>query len=237
MKFFRRGLTFILLGTCLCSSAWSQKSTIAEQQMFQYFVGGGTTSYFGEVGGTSANPTGLLATIDYLGWDPLQTRIGFSVGARFGVKANMAMAAELNPMWLSGNDKRSRNENRGYKFNALALHGTFIYEYYFGTKRIQNTPFIGIGPGLMLHTQNNNKEPGFNKPSLSPSFVFSLGIRLPSHPRFTHTVQLEFNYLFKDNLDGMEGHLEIGDVFYMLKYCVNVEADKTFVYNNRGLIR
>ncbi len=233
----RKGLTILFALTCIGSSAWSQKSTIAEQQMLQYFFGGGTTSYFGEVGGADGEASGLLASLDYLGWDPLQTRLGFTAGTRFGIKGNMAMSMSLNPIWISGNDKRSTHADRGYKFNAFALNGSFLYEYYFGTKRIQNTPFLGVGPGLMVFTYKNNVASTFGDPGISPSFVFNLGIRLPSRTRYLHTVQIEFNYLFTDRLDGIEGHREIGDTFYFLKYCMNIEVDKTFVYNKRGLIR
>jgi hypothetical protein len=224
--------TLLILG----SSLMAQKSTIAGDQKLEYFLGVGTTSYFGEVGGPGNDATGLFASFDNLGWDPQQTRFGITGGARFGIKNNMALVTSVSPLWLSGNDKNSARENRGYAFNTFLLNASAIYEIYLNTTRIEFSPFIGTGVGASFWKSKNNTETKL-KPGISSAFTFILGGRLPSRSKITQNIQIEFNYLFTDKMDGLPGNRNVGDTYYFLKYCVNLEMDQRFNYSRRGLIR
>jgi hypothetical protein len=229
-------LHIIFISLILGSSLMAQKSTIAGDQKLEYFFGIGTTSYFGEVGGPSDDATGLFASFDNLGWDAQQTRFGLTGGARFGIKNNMALVTVVNPIWLSGNDKNSAKENRGYAFNTFLLNTSAIYEFYFNTTRIEFSPFIGTGVGASFWKCKNNT-PASQKPGISSTFTFLIGGRLPSRSKITQNIQIEFNYLFTDKMDGLPGNRNVGDTYYFLKYCINLEMDQRFNYSRRGLIR
>ena len=203
----------------------------------EVYLGFGSTHYFGEVGGSSNNYTGLLATLDNLGADPMQSRLGGTMGARYEFRTDMAVSGAVNPVWISGSDIYSSKENRGYGFDAILVEFSGNYEYYIAKRMTGMAPYATMGVAASVYRTREQGQPHWTKLQYTPSVIFGLGVRLPTHTPLTQSIELGFHYLVTDRLDGIKGAREVGDTFYFIKYCLNFELEKTFLYDHRGLIR
>lgn len=232
---FRKLIVTISL-FCLPLLLQAQINSAAYYRSIEVFGGMGTTHYFGEVGGPSNSYSGFLAPLDNLGLDPLQTRLGLSIGSRYLFRKDMSITASLNPLWISGNDKNSLRESRGYAFDALVVESSLSYEYYFARRMTGLAPYGGFGVAASVY-RFRQKQQKWSKLYYSPVLIYSIGTRLPSHSKITQVIELGFHYMLTDFLDGLNGSKKVGDSYYFIKYVANFELEKTFAFDHKGLIR
>ena len=234
MNFRKLIVTISLL--CLPVFIFAQVNSAAYYRSIEVFGGMGTTHYFGEVGGPGNNYSGFFAALDNLGFDPSQSRLGWSIGSRFEFRRDMALTASLNPLWISGSDQYSKRESRGYAFDAIVVEGSVNYEYYFAGRMTGFAPYGGFGLAASVY-RYKQKQHQWERLLYSPVLIFTIGARLPSRSKITHSIELGYHYMYTDFMDGLNGTLKIGDSYYFLKYLINFELEKTFVYDHKGLIR
>ncbi|MBT3242861.1 MAG: hypothetical protein HN352_06910 [Bacteroidetes bacterium] len=216
---------------------FAQRSSGSSHQSYEVFVGMGSTHYFGEVGGPSDKYQGLFATLDNLGLDPTQSRLGWTLGGRYEFREEMALALAINPLWISGSDLNSKKEDRGYGFDVVLLEFAGNYEYYLAQRFTGLAPYATVGLAASVYRTREKLQPHWTKLQYTPAIIFGLGTRFPSRTDLTHSIELGFHYMWTDRLDGIKGSREVGDTFYFIKYCVNFELDKTYLFDYRGLVR
>ncbi len=93
---------------------------------YEFYTGIGTTSYFGDIGGSADENTWYgLKDLDIF-----RSRPGIIAGLRhfpsdyFGVSGSLALG------WLSGDDTGGRNEVRGYVFNTIIFEPLARIEFF-----------------------------------------------------------------------------------------------------------
>jgi len=234
LRFRKFVVTFSLF--CLPLLVLAQVNAASYYRSLEVFGGMGTTHYFGEVGGAGNNYSGFFAALDNLGFDPLQSRLGWSAGSRFEFRKDMAVSVSLNPLWISGSDEYSVHEYRGYSFDAIVVEGSVNYEYYFAGRTTGLAPYGGFGLAASVY-RFKPKQGQWSPLYYSPVMIYTIGTRLPSRSKITHGLEIGFHYMFTDFMDGKNGNVNIGDSYYFVKYLINFELEKTFVYDHKGLIR
>lgn len=232
---FRKLIVAISL-FCLPLLLQAQVNAASYYRSIEVFGGMGTTHYFGEVGGPGDSYSGFFAALDNLGFDPMQSRLGWSFGSRFEFRKDMAVTVSLNPLWIGGSDKNSAREQRGYAFDAIVVEGSLNYEYYFARRTTGLAPYGGFGLAASIY-RFKPKQEQWSSLYYSPIMIYTIGTRLPSRSRITHGIELGFHYMFTDFMDGLNGNMKVGDSYYFVKYLINFELEKTFVYDHKGLIR
>ncbi len=214
----------------------AQINAASYYRSIEVFGGMGTTHYFGEVGGPSNDYSGFIAALDNLGFDPLQTRLGWSIGSRYEFRKDMALTLSVNPLWLGGSDKYSQRENRGYAFDAIVVESSLNYEYYFARRTTGLAPYGAFGVAASIYSFKKKNE-NWSSLYYSPVMIFTIGTRLPSHSRITQGIEIGYHYMLTDFMDGLNGSKRVGDSYYFIKYLINFELEKSFVYDHKGLIR
>jgi len=204
---------------------------------YEAYVGLGSTHYFGEVGGSSGTYNGLAGVVDNLGIDWDQSRMNGIGGLRFEFRKDMAIRAGFNAAWISGDDKYSAHRDRGYAFEAIVVMLAADYEYYIARRMTGVAPYLSAGLGASVYRWKKKESNSWTRLLYSPGVRFGLGSRIPSRGKITQSIEVQFNYMITDYLDGINGSRDIGDTFYMLTYAINFELDKTFLYDHRGLIK
>ncbi|MCD6346115.1 MAG: hypothetical protein J7L96_01715, partial [Bacteroidales bacterium] len=180
----------------------AQVSASFYNRSYEVFLGMGSTHYFGEVGGSSETYSGLIATLDNLGADPLQTRLGWTLGARYEFRTEMALSGAISPVWLSGSDQYSKKASRGYGFDVVLVEFSGQYEYYLAKRMTGMAPYITTGLAASVYRTRKKEQIHWTKLLYTPAIIFGLGTRLPSHTPLTHSLEIGFHYLVTDNLDG-----------------------------------
>ncbi len=227
-----------ILLVCIFSLSQGLQAQIGgKYQSYEFYMGVGSSHYFGEVGGASGTFRGLPAVVDNLGLDYENSRLNGTLGLRFEFRKDMAIRAGLHGVWIAGNDRWSANQKRGYAFDAILFGVVADYEYYLAQRMTGTAPYLSAGLGAFVYRwklQNSNQ---WTRLLYTPAVRFGIGTRLPSRGKLTHSVQVNFNYLISDFVDGINGARDIGDTFYTLSYVLNFELDKNFLYDHRGLIK
>ncbi len=200
------------------------------------FLGGGTSSYFGDVGGTDSKITGVQAVFDHLDIDLWQTRFALTGGARIMPKQYLAISAQISPILLSGNDLRSNYAYRGYAFNTTILEISAQAEYYIANRMTGFAPYVFGGVGGMVFGYKNNQGDK-RKWDTGNTFILGLGSRFPETRRITHSIDFAFHFTTTDYLDGFPTPRKSPDLFFLISYKVNFNVFTLLTYDYRGRVK
>ncbi len=138
-------IIFIIYATLLVSMAQSQTSNLRLFNYFELFGGVGTSHYFGDIGGAGSRWDGFFDKIDsFRDFDPLETRISTTIGARYLLNRTFAVSGRLSPIWLSGNDAGSFNAKRGYYFNSFLTELSGQAEVYWLSRYTGLNPYFFV---------------------------------------------------------------------------------------------
>lgn len=227
----------LIILTLLATRASGQLTVPGHYNRMEVFAGAGTTHYFGDIGGKSGTYEGLAVLIDNFGIDLWQTRMGVSGGFRYQFLRSMAVSSDLSGLWLSGNDRNSMYAYRGLAFNTLVLQGSAVYEYYLARRSTGLAPYTALGGAASLYRLKKKDHP-WHRLLYTPALVIRLGTRFPTRSRITQSLEVGFSYYFSDFLDGWTRSTKnVGDTGYFIRYVVNIEMARNFLYDHRGLIR
>ncbi len=112
---------FILL--ILPVFVFSQKWKIGRYEL----IGGiGTSSYFGDIGGSKSDDATWVSDLDIM-----STRPNINVGLRYRIDEWGTVRGNLTYGMLKGFDEGSKNEARGYSFSTNLFELTGYFEYWF----------------------------------------------------------------------------------------------------------
>lgn len=213
----------------------------AQMKTFWYkevetFFGIGTTNYFGDIGGADSKITGAQAAFDHLDIDLWQTRVMFTGGARVTPLENLAISAQLSPIFLSGNDLRSNYAYRGYSFKTTVIELSTQVEYYFANRMTGFAPYVFGGVGGMVYRCKNNRN---DKPKWNTgnTFIIGLGSRFPETRRLTHSLDFAFHFTTTDYLDGFATDQKSPDLFFLISYKLNFNVFTLLTYDYRGRVK
>jgi hypothetical protein len=112
-------LVFLLI---LPAMAFSQRW---KRERAEVTAGFGASNYFGDIGGT-VDENNWLGLKDI---DIVSTRPNVNFGARYRLKEDMNIRANLAFGYLEGTDIDSRNEGRNFAFSSSVYEFTAVYEY------------------------------------------------------------------------------------------------------------
>lgn len=112
----------LLLLLCLPLTADAQKWKL---RRYEALFGVGTSNYFGDIGG-SADADNLWGIKDI---KIRSTRPSFYLGARYKIRANVAVKMNLMYGFIAGDDEGSKNTDRGFKFYSHIFEPSFQAEY------------------------------------------------------------------------------------------------------------
>ncbi len=235
---------------CLLLSVIPALSVKAQMKTYWYkeieaFFGGGTTSYFGDVGGADPTVTGVQAVFDHLDIDLWQTRAALTAGMRLMPFKSLSFSAMISPMLISGNDKGSKYTYRGYSFTTEIVEFSAQVEYYFANRMTGFAPYIFGGAGGMAYGWKSNLvekrvwETG-------NTFILGLGSRFPQTRNVTHSLDFGFHLTktYKDNLDGLAISIPLvpdngrsPDLLFLISYKVNFNVFTLLTYDYRGRVK
>lgn len=207
-----------------------------EFEELELFGGIGTTHYFGDIGGSRGDMTGIFALYDNLGLDIENSRLALRFGVRYAVFNRLALTLHFSPMVYYGSDERSSKAARDYWFDCWILSLNSHLEYYFAKRLSGFSPYAygGIG-GLAYWLDARHFDGDLSRSTMDVTVGF--GMRLPSRSRLTHSLELGFHYYLTDYLDGTPGSLKRNDTGFILMYQLNLAWMANFLYDHRGLIR
>lgn len=228
---FRSFLVVVLI--FFSFSGYSQRWKLTR---YEGILGIGTTSYFGDIGG-SASRNNWFGLKDV---QLLATRPSIYFGARYKLDYNQAIKFNIVWGWLSGTDKNSVNAWRGYSFNTLISEQTIQYEYsliaedrrrfsyaFFSRHGMANNyskiNFYGlIGAGGLFYNpkfNGNLVDPKNEIVNNSPGYTLvgfgGLGIKLIYDHQYAFGFEFGGRYAFSDYLDGFTTKFSHhNDVYY-----------------------
>lgn len=93
---------------------------------YEPYIGIGTTSFYGDIGGTSSTNTAM-------GFKDIQlqySRPSFVLGFRYKLESDMALKFNLVYGFVAANDAGSRNDARNYAFTSTIFEPSLQFEYY-----------------------------------------------------------------------------------------------------------
>lgn len=213
-----------------------QVSIVKNYKASEIFGGIGSTHYFGDVGGPSGTHTGFSALVDNFGLDLEQTKYGGIIGYRYIRNNKIAFSAQLAPLLISGSDVNSRLELRGYSFYTYVVEASARVEWFISDRVTGLAPYAFAGLGGIAYNVKDMANQVWSGITFGNNFHLGMGFRLPSRSRFTHAIEVGFRYCSQDDIDLMKGPQAVGDTYYVFAYIVNLDLDRTFIYDHKGRI-
>jgi hypothetical protein len=116
----------IFLSAIILVSLDGYSQVLWKRLRYEVIGGAGMSNFFGDIGG-SADKNNLWGLKD-IGVSNAGT--AFFVGARYKLKQNMALKLNIFYARVGGNDKNSRNAERGFSFKTSIIEPSLQYEYY-----------------------------------------------------------------------------------------------------------
>lgn len=226
----------ILIGIFSTGKSAGQVRIVKNLKASEVFVGLGSTHYFGDVGGRSITYSGVVAILDNLGLDVEQSRYGGIVGYRYIRNQKFALSGQLAPLLIAGSDENSRFEDRGYSFYTYIVEASARAEWYFSDRIMGLAPYAFGGLGVFVYNTKDRQNQIWSGTKFGNNFQLGLGTRLPSKSRFTHAIEIGYRSSLQDDIDLMLGPEVVGDGYYVFAYIINLDLDRTFVYDHKGRI-
>ncbi len=195
----------------------------------EVFFGIGTTHYFGEIGGSMTTEKSFL---NYKDFDFNQTRISATVGYRRVFNRNVSLSGQIAPMWISGNDKKSFNEFRGWSFNSIGGEIASVQIEYYPIPCAY--VFWGLGETYrytIAFIPEKIIVKGFNSVLLGG---IGYGHRINKYN--THSVEIGLRYCLSDTLEGLIGDTPINDFYYLIQYKFVHRLTFGHRFNKHGLL-
>jgi len=210
------GILLILLFLPLSSNAQSWKL-----RRYEASVSLCTSQIYGDIGG-SADANNLYGLKDI---QILKTRPSVAFGARYKIDERMAVKVNLIFGMVSGNDEKSRNDDRNFSFTSTIIEPSAQFEYYLISERksvssgasfsrrgmINNFgklyPYVFAGVGGIISNPKllRNDVPVILDESISKfGLTFPLGIGIKTSLNSKVSLGFEFGRRFTttDNIDG-----------------------------------
>ncbi len=236
----RQGRIIILvvfLGFFLQLGSFGQAYISKNYKALELYGGIGTTHYLGDVGGTSGDKGGLMSMVDNFGFDFEQSRYGGVIGFRYIRNESFAFCFQVAPLLLSGNDKNSRLEDRGYSFFTYLVEPSLRVQYFLSNRITGLAPYLFSGVGGMIYNVKDRQHQLWSGVQYGSNVMLGIGTRLPSNSAFVHSFEVGFRYCFQDDLDLLVGPYDVGDTYYVLAYFFSLNLDRTFVYDHTGKVK
>lgn len=234
----RKLITFIFILVVSNTLLSCQESNRRLFRYFEVFGGIGTSHYFGDIGGAYTEWPGFLDHFDnFRDFDPLETRLSLSAGARYVFNKTFAASGQMAPVWLSGSDFGSQHQHRGYYFNTYMLEFSAQMEWYFLSKEAGWNPYILAGYGA---TARYTKAfyGGETSASYTGGVLLSgFGFKISNNKRFTHAAELGFRYAISDYIEMYNGGTGKNDVYYIVQYKLSYHLTRGTIYTRKGLVR
>lgn len=231
-------IRLILCGILFVSSVQSQTSNLRLFNYFEFFGGIGSSHYFGDIGGAGTRWNGFFDRIDsFRDFDPLETRISTSFGARYMLNRSFAVSGRLSPIWLSGNDAGSFNSERAYYFNSFLTELSGQAELYWLSRYTGLNPYFFAGFGAIAWYSKVKKADFQNYVSTGNVFLGGLGFRYSANKAWTHSFELGYRYSLTDYIEMFKGSSKWNDSYYLLQYNLSYHFTRGTIYNRRGLVR
>jgi hypothetical protein len=235
MQTLLRPVFFILLlGLSMPGQAQFLRKLYKDSEIYG---GLATTSYFGDIGGKDSRVTGVRRLFDNLDIDLWQVRFAAIGGVRLFPLQNLAISAQISPMFVGGNDLRSNYAWRGYAFNTFVLETSIMGEYYLADRITGVAPFVQAGLSGMFYTFKNNVTDKRSRLYSTGAVVAGVGTRLPGWSRVTHSIDAAFHFTWTDFLDGYNTDMRVKDIFFLLSYKMNLQLYTQWYYDHKGLVR
>lgn len=202
----RKLLVFVIL-IALDESAMAQSFyAIRKNRSFILVVGGGTSTYFGEL----ANPG------DYIDAKP-----NISAGLQYYLTPQISLRSEINWFTLQGSDADSDNidrENRNLSFKSsnIEFNATGMINLFANGNRYYRRPYFNVygfgGVGLLYfnpkaelngtwHALQPLQTEGVKYSRVTPVIPFGLGVRLKFGPNMNIAIEGGYRKIFTDYLD------------------------------------
>jgi hypothetical protein len=211
-------------------------------KLMRYELIGGIveTNYFGDIGHASSK-SNLMGLKDF---DPTMARPGFYIGARYKIQDNLSARVNFSFAYLSGTDKGSINDSRGYSFNTFLFEPSVQAEYYFihderkfsssamfnrkgminNFSKLSGYVFVGVGgaffnPKLNASTLNtatysSSDYIGYSK--FSAVIPVGIGFKFAVDTKSSIGIEVGGRYTFTDYLDGFTTRWSKANDFYYL---------------------
>lgn len=229
-------LTILVVFGIVLTPVWGQATISKNYKALEIYAGLGSTHYLGDVGGSSTNLGGVVAMLDNFGIDIEQTKYGGLVGFRYIKSDRWAFSTAISPLLISGSDHKSRFESRGFSFFTYVVEGSLKAEWFIANRITGVAPYAFLGAGALVYNAKDRQHQIWTGALFGSDILTGFGIRLPSKSKYIHAFELGFRYCNQDDIDFMEGKNLVGDTFYFLTYLLNLDLDRTFVYNHKGRI-
>jgi hypothetical protein len=202
----RKLLVFVIL-IALAESAMAQSFyAIRKNRSLILVVGGGTSTYFGEL----ANPG------DYIDAKP-----NISAGLQYYLTPQISLRSEINWFTLQGSDADSDNidrENRNLSFKSsnIEFNATGMINLFANGNRYYRRPYFNVygfgGVGLLYfnpkaelngtwHALQPLQTEGVKYSRVTPVIPFGLGVRLKFGPNMNIAIEGGYRKIFTDYLD------------------------------------
>jgi len=227
----------VFLGILIQANSFGQTHIYKNLKALEVYGGIGSTHYFGDVGGSSNGKyDGLRAIVDNFGLDIEQTKYGGMVGFRYIPNNIFAISTQVAPLLISGSDQNSHLEERGYSFFTYVVETSARAELFISRRVTGFAPYIFTGFSGLIYNAKDRQHQKWSGVSYGSNILVGFGARLPSKNHLTHALEVGFRYCFQDDIDLMPGLNLVGDTYYLVAYIINMDLNRTFIYDSKGRI-